>query len=264
ENGIGPEGAKALAVALTPNEEGVFNTSLRTLDLGSNNIGPEGAKALAVALTPNAEGVFNTSLDIVTITAKVVLPIGALRRNELTELDLSRKDLKPEDAIILGAALVSNGSLNTLDLGGNSVGPAGAKALAVALTPNAEGVFNGSLNTLNVWRNAVQLEGARALADAMRHRNAPFKLCGNLLDVEELDLSFTRHSPKRLEPADAILLANDLVFNGSLSTLNLAGNFIELEEAKALITALTPNDEGVFNKSLRTLDLGGGVATPLA
>ncbi|KAK3281464.1 hypothetical protein CYMTET_10747 [Cymbomonas tetramitiformis] len=58
-NEIGPEGAKALAVALTPNEEGVFNGSLNTLNLGGNGIGDEGAKALAVALTPNEEVVFN-------------------------------------------------------------------------------------------------------------------------------------------------------------------------------------------------------------
>ncbi|KAK3282026.1 hypothetical protein CYMTET_10220 [Cymbomonas tetramitiformis] len=215
-NGIGPEGAKALAAALTPNEQGVFNTSLSTLDLGSNKIGPEGAKALAVALTPNGEGVFNgslntldlrgnkigvegaealavvltpnkqgvfnTSLNIVTITPGVELPIGALRRNELTELELSRKGLTREDAIILGAALVSN----------------------------------GSLNTLNVWGNELELEGARALADAVRQRNAPIKLCGSLLDVEELNLT-----DKRLRPGDALLLANDLVFNTSLNTLNL-------------------------------------------
>ncbi|KAK3249355.1 hypothetical protein CYMTET_41213 [Cymbomonas tetramitiformis] len=356
-NDIGPEGAKALAVALTPNAEGVFNgslntlviagnelcglsydgegtygasgikalaealvfnTSLNTLILWGNKIGPEGAKALAVALTPSEEGVFNTSLNTITITSGVGLPIGALRRNELTELDFGGKGLGPGDAIILGAVLVFNGSLSTLSLSSNNIGPKGAKALAVALapnaegvsntslntldlrcndigpegakalavaltpnaegvfnrslntlnlrcnnigtegakalavalTPNAEGVFNTSLNALNVWGNAMQLEGARALADAVKQRGAPVKLCGSLLDVEELNL----HNVG-LGPEDALLMANDLVFNGSLNTLSLSSNNIGPKGAKALAVALTPNAEGVFNGSLNTLDL---------
>ncbi|KAK3276067.1 hypothetical protein CYMTET_15839 [Cymbomonas tetramitiformis] len=49
DNDIGPEGAKALAVALTPNAGGVFNTSLNTLKLQCNDIGDEGQKALTEA-----------------------------------------------------------------------------------------------------------------------------------------------------------------------------------------------------------------------
>ncbi|KAK3254364.1 hypothetical protein CYMTET_36420 [Cymbomonas tetramitiformis] len=248
--GLGPEDAIILGAVL------VFNTSLNTLDLDDNKIGAEGAKALAAALTPNEQGVFNTSLNSITITKGVELPIGALRRNELTKLNFSRKNfsrkgLGPEDAIILGAVLVSNGSLNTLYLDDNEIGDEGAKALAVALTPNAEGVFNTSLNTLSVWQNAVQLEGARALVDAVKQRNAPIKLCGNLLDVEARNLS-----SEGLKPEDALLLANDLVFNGSLNTLILYNNRIGPQGAKALAVALTPNAEGVFNTSLNTLHLG--------
>ncbi|KAK3276185.1 hypothetical protein CYMTET_15721, partial [Cymbomonas tetramitiformis] len=238
-NNIGPEGAKALAVALTPNAEGVFNTSLNTLNLYYNQlcgldwfgegtydasgikaladalafntslnalnlykfeIADEGAKALAVALTPNEEGVYNGSLNTITITKGVDLPIGAFRRNELTELDLSGKHLRCADAIILGAALVFNTSLNTLNLRGNKIGPEGAKALAVALTPNEKGVFNTSLNTLDLYENEIGPEGAKALAIAL--------------------------TPNA-----------EGVFNGSLNTLNLAGNPIGHEDRKAVIEA---------------------------
>ncbi|KAK3238678.1 hypothetical protein CYMTET_51328 [Cymbomonas tetramitiformis] len=257
-NNIGPEGAEALAVALTPNEEGVFNTSMNTLNLSNNTIGPEGAKALAVALTPNAEGVFNstslntlhlggnqlcglnadlegtyaasgikalaealvfnTSLSIITMAHGVKLPIGALRRNELTELDLHGKGLAPDDAIILGAVLVFNGSLNTLNLRNNVIGDEGAKALAYALTPNEEGVFNTSLNTLDLEGNNIGPEGAKAFAVAL--------------------------TPNA-----------EGVFNTSLSTLNLQGNEIGAEATKCLEIALTLDEQGVFNRTLNMLNL---------
>ncbi|KAK3275075.1 hypothetical protein CYMTET_16777 [Cymbomonas tetramitiformis] len=278
-------GIKALADALA------FNTSLNTLDLRRNNIGPEGAKALAVALTLNVEGVFNTSLNSITITDGVELPIGALRRNEITELDLSDKLLGPENAIILGAVLVFNGSLNTLVLRNNDIGPEGAKALAVALTPNAEGVFNTSLNTLNLRWNYIGDEGAKALAVALTpNAEGVFNTSLNTLDLrvnkigpegaKALAAALTPNeqgvfntSLNTLELADNQLcgldwlrrgtydasgikaLADALVFNTSLNTLNLTSNAIRAEGAKALAVALTPNAEGVFNTSLNTLNL---------
>ncbi|KAJ1474217.1 hypothetical protein T484DRAFT_1833174, partial [Baffinella frigidus] len=86
-NKIGPEGAKALAVALSsmPN--------LIALSLKGNAIGPEGAKALAGALSsmPN-----------------------------LTALDLGSCDLGPEGAKALAGALSSMPNLTELDLGVNA------------------------------------------------------------------------------------------------------------------------------------------------
>ncbi|KAK3284652.1 hypothetical protein CYMTET_7715 [Cymbomonas tetramitiformis] len=285
-NKIGDKGAKALAVALTPNEKGVFNVSLNTLDLTKNTIGDEGAKALAVALTPNAEGVFNTSLNTLNLQKNEIGPEGAkalaialtpnadgVFNTSLNTLDLCRNQIGPEGAKALAVALtpnaegVFNTSLNTLLLAVNNIGNEGASALAVALAPNEAGVFNTSLNTLDVLGNA-ELEGARALVAAVKQRSAPIKLCGSLLDVEELNLS----SESLMDEAaigfqirgmvfsftfsfeDALLLANDLVFNTSLNTVNLAGNIGD-EGAKALGVALTPNEAGVFNTSLNTLNL---------
>ncbi|KAK3271214.1 hypothetical protein CYMTET_20425 [Cymbomonas tetramitiformis] len=63
DNGIGYEGYKALAKALTPNAEGVSNSSLRSLNLADNNDYDErGVQALVTALAPNEVGVFNRSL----------------------------------------------------------------------------------------------------------------------------------------------------------------------------------------------------------
>ncbi|KAK3271127.1 hypothetical protein CYMTET_20502 [Cymbomonas tetramitiformis] len=110
---IGDEGAKALAMALTPNREGLLKGSLNTLNLENNGIGPEGAKALAVALTPNALGVFNT--------------IGSEGAKALAV------------ALTPNAEGVFNTSLNTLNLEYNYMGDEGKAAVQKAIRkhPNA-------------------------------------------------------------------------------------------------------------------------------
>ncbi|KAK3262991.1 hypothetical protein CYMTET_28182 [Cymbomonas tetramitiformis] len=244
-NNIGPEGAQALAAALTPNAEGLFNGSLNTLDVCFNGITGEAAEQLAKAVfehpcmkvcntiamrdlkddkltTLDLKGFpeigvleahmlsemlsSNASLNTIINAKGVSLPIGALRRNELTKLDLSGKDLEPRDAMVLGRALTSNVSLNMLNLSKNSIGDEGANALAMAITPNAKGVINWSLTKLELCR----------------------------------------------EPRPFLSL---LVFSGSLDMLNPFRNEIGDEGAEALAAALTPNEKGVFNRSLNTLEL---------
>eukprot|EP00854_Cymbomonas_tetramitiformis_P009147 gene9147-10840_t len=82
--GIGAVGAVVLARCL------VMSPTLSTLTLAENSIGLAGARALARALVPDSAGNFNGSLDTITLDS-VPLPVGALRRNELTSLDLSEK-----------------------------------------------------------------------------------------------------------------------------------------------------------------------------
>ncbi|KAK3236789.1 hypothetical protein CYMTET_53090, partial [Cymbomonas tetramitiformis] len=233
-----------------------FNGSLNTLGLEQNEIGDEGAKALAVALTPNEEGVYNTSLNTITITKGADLPIGAFRRNELTELDLSGKDLRCADAIILGAALVFNTSLNALNLYYNDIGDEGAKALAVALSPNEKRVFNSSLNTLDVCHNTITGDAAQQLAEAVL-KHPCIKEFNKIMmqDIKDDKVTELYLNNKRIEVPGALVLSKLLAFNGSLNTLELCGNGIEDEGAKVLAVALTPNAEGVFNGSLNTLNL---------
>ena len=80
-----------------------------------NFIEVDGAKAIAEALK-----VPNGSLGSIIMTKGAPLPIGAIKHSEITELDLSHKELGPEDAIILAAVLqaVPNGSMGTLNLRG--------------------------------------------------------------------------------------------------------------------------------------------------
>ncbi|KAK3280020.1 hypothetical protein CYMTET_12124 [Cymbomonas tetramitiformis] len=274
-NQIGPEGAKALAAALTPNEKGVFNTSLNTLKLSGNEIRPEGAKALAAALTPNEKGVFNTSLNTLDVCndditgeaaqqlAEVVLKhpcmkqfnkimMQDIRDDKVQELNLRHKLIGFPGALVLSKLLVFNTSLNTVDVSWNYIGPEGAKALAVVLTPNAEGVFNTSLNTLKLGDNKIGPEGAKALAAALTsNEEGVFNTSLNSLHLEDNNIG-----PDGAKTLAAALTPNaEGVFNTSLNTLNLHGNEIGPEGAKALAVALTPNAEGVFNTSLNTLDL---------
>ncbi|KAK3244582.1 hypothetical protein CYMTET_45810 [Cymbomonas tetramitiformis] len=265
-NNIGPEGAKALAVTLAPNAEGLFNTSLNTLDLAGNNIGPEGAKVLAVALTPNAEGVFNMSLNTLDLAGNKLCGLRQIRRGTKGTYDAS-------GIVALANALAFNKSLNTLHLSWNSIGPEGAKALAIALTPNEEGVFNGSLNTLDLRGNNLggldedtdddgddgddddegtyDASGIKALAEAL-----VFNGSLNTLNLEDSHLcGLNKYGEGTYDASGIKALAEALVFNTSLNTLNLNANGIGPEGAKALAVALTPNFEGVFNGSLNTLNL---------
>ncbi|KAK3268265.1 hypothetical protein CYMTET_23226 [Cymbomonas tetramitiformis] len=285
----GTEGAMALAAALTPNEQDMFIRSLNTLNLAVNDIGPEGAKALAVALTPNEEGVFNTSLNTLNLEGNPLCGLNlfgsgtydasgikalaeALVFNKsLNTLNIEWNGIGPEGAKALADALtpnaegVFNTSLNTLDMGGNAIRAEGAKALAVALTPNAEGVFNTSLNTLNLWGNKIGPEGAKALAVALtRNAEGVFNTSLNTLYLADNELCGVDFYGRGTYDASGIkALAEALVFNGSLNTLNLYYNRIGDEGAKALAVALTPNAEGVFNTSLNTITITDGVVLPI-
>eukprot|EP00976_Prorocentrum_cordatum_P021567 440002-Prorocentrum_minimum.AAC.1 len=104
----------------------------------SNNIGVEGGTVLAeVIMMPSV------SLDTLIIGDGASLRIGAIKRGEPTDWEFRGG---PAEAIILARALkVYTGSLNTLNLYGNWIGPEGAKAIANWLQ-----VFTGSLNTLDL------------------------------------------------------------------------------------------------------------------
>lgn len=81
-----------------------------------NLIGVESAKVLAQKVSSKNASDVSPTLDWVTVTEKVALPVGALKRNDLSTLDLGRMKLGAADAIILAAALRTNSSLTVLDL----------------------------------------------------------------------------------------------------------------------------------------------------
>jgi hypothetical protein len=75
-----------------------------------NLIGIESAKSLAESIS----GI--KTLEWVTVTEQLALPVGALKRNDLTTLDLGRQKMGSADAIILASLLRKNTSLEVLEL----------------------------------------------------------------------------------------------------------------------------------------------------
>jgi Ran GTPase-activating protein (RanGAP) involved in mRNA processing and transport len=222
-NNIGDDGAKAIAEALK------VNTVVTTLYLHNNSIGDEGAKAIAEALKVNAV---------------------------LTELWLQGSNICEDGAKAIAEALKVNAVVTTLVLYDNKIGPEGAKAIAEALKVNAV------LTKLELCGNRIGGEGAIAIAEALKV-NAVLKNCNLLkssLDVKSatmlakigtekgIMLSGMKRDQTRanfegqgLQAADAILIGSDLKFMAVLTELELGGNKIGDEGAKAIAEALSVN-----------------------
>lgn len=253
-NAIGVEGCKALADALPRLEQ------LEVLVLHDNLIGVESAKVLAERVMSSASAAKNGSprkiqgsLDWITVTEKVALPVGALKRNDLTSLDLGRQKLGSADAIILAAALKQNTSLTVLEMPYNKIKVEGAKAIAAALTPVEGGVYNNSLTALNLIGNTIGPEGAAALAAAIKP-NEKGAFCG----LHTLNLAVNN-----IQDEGAKALAGALgrqyhteAVNNTLDTLILWGNNIEAAGAKVLAEALAANEQEHFSLDLSCNALG--------
>ncbi|KAK3271546.1 hypothetical protein CYMTET_20115 [Cymbomonas tetramitiformis] len=174
----------------------------------------------------------NQVLETLCVTEGVALPVGSFRRNEISSLDLSDRDLGIVDVVLLGALLVYNHSLLSLNLSGNRVGSRGAKALASALTPGVRGKSNVCLHTLILDNICLvdredlsqeeNTEGCEALAQAVLKAGCHLSLSclslrGNLLGSD-----------------GAAALAAP-----GLQTLNLADNSVGKEGIEALAAALS-------------------------
>ena len=79
----------------------------------------------------------------------------------LVSLHLSCRDLEYVDVRGIADALRENSTRQTLKLGGNGIGDAGAQAIADALRENS------TLQTLELRENGIRGAGAQAIADAL-------------------------------------------------------------------------------------------------
>ena len=168
--GVGPRLALALAEALTT------APALRSLNLSSNGVG-RGAAAFADALRMTNCNLASLNLRDNALGAAGVAELAeALRHNSsLTELDLSANPgCGSAGAVALGAALVRNETLRSLNLGGCALGDDGAIALAQGLA-GARG-----LRRLSLFTNAISDSGAAELArGAARGELTELELRGN-------------------------------------------------------------------------------------
>ena len=125
-----------------------------------------------------------------------------------------------------------------VNLAGNSFGLEGAKPLADALRANT------SLASCNVLGNDMDIATAKLLVEAVKEKN--ISLCGIQPDQTSAGFRY-----KNLKPPDAVLLASDLSkagLSGALTHLDLGGNSMGSEGAKALAAALKMSDMCTLKK----------------
>ena len=225
---IGDEGMRAIGTAIL---------SSSTSKLGA-------LKCDAFDLGPNVASLDLSRKDI--SSAVVTLLAGVIKFNAvLTSINLSSSNLAGETNYIkarevqgeskeVGAKVIYQGRVMTVSTGVDSDGDlkltdfSGVLALSEALKVNAV------LTECNVRGNKLDSESAHALAKVATEKG--IMIFGTKHDQKEA--SFVNQG---LGPVDAILIASDLRVSAVLTTLDLSGNRLEAEGAKALARALSVN-----------------------
>ena len=145
-----------------------FTAALTRLDIELNSIGPEGAKAITLALKVNA--VLELQLDKLDVgynslneQAALGIVRAARQEDKITFLGLSGCNIGPTGAKEIAAYIKFTAVLANLHLSANSIGDEGAKAIADALKSGRE-----VLTTLGLSSNNIGDEGAKAIADALQ------------------------------------------------------------------------------------------------
>jgi hypothetical protein len=101
----------------------------------------------------------------------------------------------------------------------------------IALTNVIPGM--GAISSVNLLKNHIGVDQAQALVTILKEHSTLKSLCGNNGDETELDMSGKMNSAE-----GAIMLAAEIIDNGALSSANLLGNGIGIEQAKALAAIL--------------------------
>ena len=134
---------------------------------------------------------------------------------------------------VLADMLKANTVLTTLDISDcadYTVGPDGAgfaQELAVGIKDN------GALSVANVMGNRIGKEQLAKLQEIMRAKPSLVSLCGIADGATEADLSGLG-----MDADDAAILASELPDKGAMTSLNLAGNWLEAEGAKHIAGAI--------------------------
>jgi hypothetical protein len=104
---------------------------------------------------------------------------------------------------------------------------AGVTALTVAISGN------GAISSVNLLKNKIGSDQAEGLVSMLKEHPTLKSLCGNRGDETELDMS-----DKMNGVGDAVMLAVEVIDNGVLSSANLLGNYIPVEQAQELVNIM--------------------------
>lgn len=228
---------------------------LRWLDLGSNMIGDRGAVAIGDALGPNVPITrLNLRDNAVGMHGCAALGRAAARCVTLRRLDLAHSGFGDAGATALArgfataAAAGRSTSLRVLQLGFNSIGVEGIKALVEA---HAAGALD-ELEHLDLACNVMGPAGAAALAPMLEPRDDRF------VEVEDEVAGRLEHEGEHEDEDEAGV--DDVPRGRGLYSLDVAVNNCaadgDREGVRALMRALERNT------TLRVLNLRGNDLTP--
>ena len=181
--------------------------SLTSIDLRGNKLGVEGWTTI-----------FNTLCDS---------PASKISTWDLSNEGLGIEIAKPLANYISATASFSPASLTSMNLEGNRLGPDGAKALAPSLRDNA------SITECNLRGNGLGAEGWIAIFTALRD--------SKVSRITKWDLSSQIGISDSIKP-----LAEYISVSASLTSINLMGNYVGPEGAKALAPALRDSPSMTF------------------
>ena len=138
----------------------------------------------------------------------------------IVDANLGKNEIGNDGAAAIGAGLVSNESLQYLNLDGNCIGSRGMFSMAGALQTNA------SLTRLFIEGNCIRDEGAIALAQALKTNTSV-----RIINVNDNDIG----------PDGAGALGKTLEVNAVLKRLYIADNRIGNNGLRSLVLALRVN-----------------------
>ncbi|XP_062379522.1 leucine-rich repeat-containing protein 74A [Sardina pilchardus] len=228
-HGLGPLGAKSLAIAL------VTDMHITTLELADNHILAEGAKYLVEMLRANFT-IQNLDLSknhLQSAGAESVAKI-LLENISIKSLRLSGNGFIEDDAKYFSDALANNYRVKELDLSHNQFGGRGGDHLGQMLANN-EG-----LETLDLSWNHLRMKGAVAFCAGLKY----------------LDLSWNGFGNE-----GALALGEALKFNNTLLHLNLSNNRITNEGVGMFCKGLESNETlRVLQLAYNSLTVEGALA----
>uniref|UniRef100_A0A8C8VDT6 Leucine rich repeat containing 74A n=1 Tax=Pelusios castaneus TaxID=367368 RepID=A0A8C8VDT6_9SAUR len=218
-HGLGPKGAKAIAIAL------VSNTTITHLELEDNWILAEGVTCLVQMLRENCYiqelNISNNHLD--TEAAEAISRIFLDNISSLRSVQLS------------GRSMHSRKVGRELDLSHNEFSEKGGEHLGQMLgnvliisTEYLWGPVNGTLKILDLSWNGFGNDGALALGEALKLNNI----------LVQLDIS-----NNHINNDGAGKLSRGLEVNGNLKILKLSHNPLTVEGAIALVTSIRKNSK---------------------
>ncbi|OWF46621.1 leucine-rich repeat-containing protein 74B-like [Mizuhopecten yessoensis] len=223
-HGIGPRGAKAVAIALVPNQ------TIQKLDLSSNAIGSEGLAHVLDMLSGNS------SIKELNISGNELLSAGAKMLKEdlsrhrfLTSLDISANGFNEKDADEIADLLIDNSNLRHLSVGHNSFSEGGGVAIGKALEENS------SLQSLDLRWNHLRQTGAVSICWGLYSNNT----------LKSLNLSWNGFGMEGCHEMGKVLMRNR-----GLTELDLSANRIGLDAFRQLLRGI------VKNRKLRTIRIG--------